>query len=337
MMTSTRWRYGTLLLAAFALSTVSAMPPRKDINPALLYGQAFSRFPVLDESESTLLGHDNSGDPGAEERALASRFDDAFAFILRARAQKAPCDWGADPADGPKAITPNWIKVRTGIYAAVLRARIALADGDQARARDELLAGSVMSRHAATSASLVGTMIQVAAEMKVLDFMAAHFDQLEPPTRSEIVAGLQAPPVRATVADAMANERAGFQEWMLSRLEGFRAKDRDDAKVLAQFRVLIAENISSEPDLADRIIEASGGTSAGVVRYIKALEPHYARSHVIAQASARDIRRETARFEAEINATTNLLVRVVMPNVSKARMKELEFQARLARLPGQAP
>jgi hypothetical protein len=336
-MKRTRWSYGAVLLVACALSMAWAMPPRKDINPAVLYLQAFSLFPELDESQSKLLGHETAGDVTAEERDVAMRFDAAFALIVRARTQNAPCDWGMDPADGPNAITPQWTKIRTATYAAVLRARVALADGEQARARDELLAASVLSRHAAAGATLVGTMIQVAAEMKILDFMAMHFDELKPQTRSELAAGLQAPPLRATVAEAMVNEKSGFQDWLLDKLEDYRAKEHDDTKVLALFSALMNDTFKSESDLANRIIEASGGTSAGVIRYIKTVGPHYARAEAIAKASASDINREKVEFEKEINATTNLLARIVIPNAAKARRRELEFEERLNRLPNAAP
>ena len=173
--------------------------------------------------------------------------------------------------------------------------------------------------------------------MKILNSIAAHFEQLKPPTRAEIAAGLHALPRRATVADAMVNEKAGFCDWLVDKLEGARAKERDDAEVLEEFRVLMADTFNSEPDLADRIIAAAGGTSAGVIRYIKAVDVYYKRSEAIAKAPSSEIKREMAKFETEIKAATNLLALVVMPNIGKARMKELEFEARLRRLPNAVP
>src|SRR6185503_10489148 len=129
----------------------------------------------------------------------------------------------------------------------------------------------------------------------------------------------------------------GFSDWLVDKLEALRAKERDDAKVLEQFRAIMAESFNNEPDLADKIIEASGGTSVGIIRYIKAVDVYYKRSAAIAKAPASEIRREMAKFEAEINATTNLLALVVMPNIGKARLKELEFQARLAKFPNAVP
>lgn len=336
-MKSTRWSSGAILVAVWIAGTALAVPPRKDINPALLYFQAFNKFPDLDEEESKLLASDAAGDLSAEEKAVAQRFDSAFKLLHRARTMKAPCDWGADIADGPHAFTPNFIKIRTAANAAVLRARVALADGQQAQARDELLAASVLGRNTAVGASLVGTMIQVAVDGKILDFIAAHFDELQPQTRAELAAGLNAAPLRQTVADAMANEQAGFCDWLADKLESFRAKEKDDAKVLDQFRALVAGTFKDESDLADRIIEASGETSAGVIRYIKGVEPIYARALTIARASAGDIRRQTAEFERAINATTNLLAKAVIPNVGKARAAELKFEARLGQLPNAAP
>jgi hypothetical protein len=337
IMKSMQRTLGSVLLIITSLSIAQAAAPRKDINPALLYLHAFTLFPDLNEEESRLLGEDNSGDVGDEERTLARKFDSSFQQIFRARDYSAACDWGTDVSDGPNALLPNFKKIRTGAYAGILRARIALADGDQARARDEIIALSVMSRQGAAGATLVGTMIQVASEMKILDFMAAHFEKIKPQTRSEIAAGLKSGPPRSTVADAMLSERAGFQLWIIGKIEGFRAQESDDVKVLEKFRTLMADTFNGETGLADKIIDASGGTTAGVIRYIKAVEPHYKNADAIARASSRDIKRATTVFEAEMNSTTNLLARVVMPNIGKARMKELDFEARLARMPNEAP
>lgn len=284
-----------------------------------------------------LLGSENAGEVSADERAIAERFDEAFTFILRGRVQQARCDWGIDLADGPAAIGPNMRKLRTAANAVCLRARVALADGNQGRVRDELLAVSVMSRHAAADASLVATMMQVATELKILNFIAAHFEQLKPQTRSEISRGLHAPPLRATVADAMVNEKAGFCDWLVDALEAARAKDRNDTNVFQQFRAMIGETFKHESELADKIIVASGGTSEGVIHYIRAVDVYYKRADAIARTSGDVLKREMAKFETEINNSTNLLALVVMPNVGKARVKELEFEARLAKLPNAAP
>jgi hypothetical protein len=336
-MKQTRWGYGAVLLVFVMACTTSAIPPRKDVNPALLYFQAFQSFPELDEEESKLMGRNTVAPVSEEDRALAQRFDATFKLILRARTMKVPCDWGADIADGPHAFMPNFIKVRTVAYAAALRARIALADGEQVRAREELLAVSALGRNAAVDGSLVATMIQVAVDGKILDFISAHFGDLKPQTRADLAAGLNGPPLRHTVADAMVNEQAGFNDWLIDKLEELRAKERDETKVLDSFRVIMAETFKDETDLADRIIEAAGGASAGVIRYIKAVEPHYARSLAIARASAADIKRETAEFEKAVNATTNLLARIVIPNIGKARATELKFEERLGKLPHAAP
>src|SRR5262249_36385724 len=146
-------------------------------------------------------------------------------------------------------------------YATVLRARVALADDEQARARDELLAMSVMARHAALDALLVGTMIQIAIEMRILDFVRDHFDQLKPQTRTELADGLRSRPPRATVADAMVNEKLAIHGWLLDHMEEFRSRQNSEEKVLAQFRTWVTDALGTGDDLGDRIVEAAGGTS----------------------------------------------------------------------------
>jgi len=336
-MRNTRWGCGAVLLISLAWGAAMARPPRTDINPAVLYLHAFGLFPVLEDAESQMLGSSLNGEISGEQRELARLFDSAFHHILRARTCTAPADWGTDVADGPNAITPNLRKVRMAAQAGVLRARIALADADQERARDELLAVSVLSRHSAAGTSLVGTMVQVAAETMILDFVGTHFEQLSAKTRAEITAGLRASPRRATVADAMLQEKAGFCDWLVAKIEAVRTKGGKDEAALQEFRTTIAATFENDSDLAGRIIEASGGTSTGVVRYIKSVDHYYQRSNAIARAPAQDLKRITSEYEAEVNAATNLLARVVLPNVSRARVKELDFEARLGRLPNAAP
>lgn len=325
-------------IVAFALAVVSltAAIPRQDINPALLYFEAFNKLPVLDDDESKLLGTD-SGTVGPEERELAGRFDTAFKILLRARSQKAPCDWGTDLADGPHAFTPNFIKIRSTVYAAVLRARVALADGKQDQVRDELLAASVMSRHAAVDAVLVGVMIQVAAEGKILDFVSAHFDELKPAIRAEITSGLIGLPHRFTVAEGIVVEQDVFHGWFLNQLAAFRAATRDDGQAVEQFRTLFNQSFGGKDDYADEIIRDADGTSEGIIKYFKASEPAYARCLALAQAGPENLKQATRDQAASIEGSTNVLVRIAIPNAGKARTKELEFQARLARLPDEAP
>ena len=149
----TRWSCGAVFLA-IVLSTESAIPPRKDINPALLYFQAFGALPELDEAESKLLTADGRGEVNDDQRSLARRFDAAFKLLHRARGMKTPCDWGTDIADGPHAFVPNFIKIRTAANAAILRARVALADGKPGQVRDELLAVSALGRNAARASRI---------------------------------------------------------------------------------------------------------------------------------------------------------------------------------------
>jgi hypothetical protein len=326
-----------VLLAILLACTASAIPPRKDINPALLYFQAFNALPELDESESALLTSEASSEVSDEERAVAARFDAAFKLLVRARGMKTRCDWGTDLADGPHAFTPNVRHIRTLANAALLRARAALADNRQAQAREELLAVSVLARNAAVEAWLVGVMVQVAVDNKILDFIDAHFDELKPQTRAELAAGLKGEPQRSTAAQAVANEQAGFTGWLIDRIEVARAKNTNDAHALDTFRAAVTETFSHGPDVADRIIEAAGGTSTGVIRYIRAVEPYYARSVRIARAPANDLDRGAAEFEKALNETTNLIARIVIPNVVKARKTELKFEARLNQFPNTAP
>jgi hypothetical protein len=200
----------------------------------------------------------------------------------------------------------------------LLRARVALADGQQERAADELLAVSVLGRNAASGAPLVGTMTQVIIESRVLDFVSANFDRLEAETRSELAAGFRAPPQRSTVVEAMRNEKRAFYDWLLWKVEGLRSQSSDDGQVLAQIHLLIDNTFNPERDFSTRIIEAAGGTSTGVIRYIRDTEPYYARAEAIATASDQNIAPVTANSRLRSTPRPTIAL-VALPNIGKAR------------------
>src|SRR5688572_6046466 len=83
---------------------------RTDINPALLYFQAYQYMPQLSEEESKhLFDHPSAWPEQIDDRAreLLKKYDTSFKGLRRARFSDVPCDWGYDLSDGPEALLPG--------------------------------------------------------------------------------------------------------------------------------------------------------------------------------------------------------------------------------------
>jgi hypothetical protein len=92
------------LLAAVTVEMLAAeVDFRTDINPALLYFQAYQNMPQLSQDEEThVFGHPGAWPNGIDDRAgeLLKKFDNSFKGLRRARHSKVPCNWGYDLSDG---------------------------------------------------------------------------------------------------------------------------------------------------------------------------------------------------------------------------------------------
>src|SRR5690349_15444196 len=152
---------------------VAAWPqPRTDINPALLYWQAFNALPEFRSGDGQYLGSDwakGTLGPGAAE--VAQRYDGISKLLRRAAEMKEPCDWGSDLTDGPAATQPSLIKLRRIAQAIALRARVALEDGREVDSKNDLIALLYLGRRTAIDGLLVQVMIGVSIEEMVLSFV----------------------------------------------------------------------------------------------------------------------------------------------------------------------
>jgi hypothetical protein len=86
------------------------------------------------------------------------------------------------------------------------------------------------------------------------------------------------------------------------------------------------------PDSAEKIVQAAGNTSAGVIAYTREVIPFYGIMQSLATAPPQSLANETERAFVLFEGSTNLLVQTIIPNVGKARRYEIETLARLAML-----
>ena len=325
-----------LLPVLLAGATLAAAPqPRTDINPALLYWQAFSTLPDVKVDSGKYLGPDWAKDtPDAGAAEIARRYDGISRILQRAAQMKAPCDWGNDLSDGPATVLPNLAKIRRIAQSIAIRARVALDEGREGDSKDDLIALLYLSRRSAIDGALVQVMIGLSVEDLVVSFIAANLHQFTPAALRELSTAFDAAPQRITIADAVKTERVAFYEWMLGKVESFRAAHPgDDGKAIEEFRELMRRDIDGGSDgSADRIIAAAGGTSTGLLSYIKQIAPIYDAMDKVTSAPHDVADQRFEDFAAMKSDTTNLLANLLLPNITRARAKELESIARLAML-----
>src|SRR5262245_49704783 len=93
----------SIVLISGSLASLAAADVdfRTDINPALLYFQAYQNMPQLSDEDSKHLFENWTGGAWPDRlddhaRELLKQYDNSFKGLHRARLAKAPCDWGYD-------------------------------------------------------------------------------------------------------------------------------------------------------------------------------------------------------------------------------------------------
>src|SRR5208283_4711717 len=105
------WRHimNTTKFISFALLFLSmpaarGEPFRTDINPALLYYQAFLMAQNVPQADKDYLGTNQWQGQKLPERfgQIVAGYDNQFKLVREAAQQQVPCDWGADLYQGPE-------------------------------------------------------------------------------------------------------------------------------------------------------------------------------------------------------------------------------------------
>ena len=165
-----RWKLGSVLALAGALAGPAAeLDFRTDINPALLYFQAYQNMPQLSEEDSKHLFENWTG--GAwpdklDDRALdlLKKYDNSFYGVRRARFAKVPCDWGYDLTPGPEALLPGLAPAKRLSQVARFRAMAAIDANQFEAAREDLVAAFVLGRNLSRDGILISALVQIAIE-----------------------------------------------------------------------------------------------------------------------------------------------------------------------------
>ncbi len=329
-----------LLLAALLGGRGSAdTGTRNDINPALLYWQAFALLPDYN-SQGYLFTNEWRGRALDEQfNTLIQPYDSRFKLLEQAAAQKAPCDWGYDLTQGPELLLPGLAKVKHYAQAARLRARWHLENGRPEAARDELLAAFALARQTSRGDVLIGSLVQIASESILISAIAENWFRFTPETLKQLVDGIDAGPARGLVAECVATERTSFRDWLTRKVEGFQAASGSEAEALEKTRVLLHSIMTGgeapegpNAPTPEGVLESAGNTTAGVLRQLKELDALYDEANALMKAPFAQFQPGIKAFNEKIAQHPNQLVRVFFPAFEKCRLKEFMIEEKLAML-----
>ncbi len=313
--------------AAGGLRSADAGKPRSDINPALLYWQAFDqRVDIPAEVRKEMFAEPPTL-PLEAARPHLARYDVTFDRLRRAAQMRVPCDWGSDPADGPGAYMPNLVTLRKTAQLVPVRVHYALEAGEEKQAVDDLMAGLVLGRHTSQSHTLVTTMIGVAIESMMLRTLADHFQQLSPDALLLLKAELDAAPARATVKQAMAGEKTLFLEWIIGRLERLSSMQADGGQALDEFRRSMREVLNLNK--VDGFAPEGEAIDRTLARY-HSMRVVYDWVQGVASAPPDTLAADHQAFQERVKALRNPMADLLVPNILKARQTELRLNAHLA-------
>jgi len=289
---------------------------RTDINPALQYYQSFILVPDLQQADKDYLFTNEWRGQKLPDRfgSLLAKYDNQFRLLRQAAQQTGHCDWGIDMSFGPATLLPQLSRNKAASQMARLRVMWDLQQGREAEARDDLLATFALARNSSRDGTLIAALVQIAMENIICSIVAENFHRFSPETLQQLVAGFDSAPPRGKVADCIVTEKAFFRDWMVNKVHDLQqATPGNETKIMAAIHELIASTEGPEEgdakpaqaSLADRVANASGGTSEGVLKLLKEEEPFYQRITQILALPLAEYEAQMKAFMVDVQNSSN--------------------------------
>lgn len=320
---------------------------RTDINPALLYYQAFLLAPTpLPQAEWDYLASSEGRSQRLPTRyeSIVAGYDAQFALVRQAARATVPCDWGADLSVGPDTPLPYLARAKAIVVAARLRVAWELQHDRQADARDELLASLSLARNVSRDGILISALVQIAMEAIACTTVAENFGQFSPETLKQLADGMESLPARGTVAGCVPAKRALNEDWTLRRIQELqRANPGDDAKVMAAIHDMFShvfdlqsragmgsDNKTDGANWWARLAQAAGGTSEGVANLVRELEPFDQKLASVMALPYGEYGNQVKQLEAELQQSPNPLLSLGFSAWENSRAREFKALVFLA-------
>jgi hypothetical protein len=318
------------LAFTFTAGVVRGQPFRTDINPALTYYQAFNAAPDYSTNDRDYLFTNEWRNQTLPDRfgKLLAGYDNEFRLMRQAAQSTAACDWGIDFGPGPATLLTHLFRVKAAAQTARLRVMWDLQQNQQSNACDDLLAALALGRHASTDGALISALVQFAVERIVCMTVAENFNHFSPEALSRISDGLGGPPAQGTIAQSIEAEKS-FKYWYINRMADLRTEyPGNDAKVMEGFHKLYDSVFSSSDGQQEtnstwsQILAASGGTSDGVLKLWRELDPLYERLANIETLPRAQYEEQMKQFSVDVKNSANPFMHELFPALEKCRPKE---------------
>ena len=327
-----------LLLSLWA-RTVTAAPDetfRTDINPALIYFQAFMLAPVLTDENRDYLFTNNWWGQHLPERfgSLISGYNQEMRYLHRAAAQKYPCEWGIDMSPGPETLLPELAWCKKAALTARLHAMWELQHGDENAACRDILGALALGRNASRDGTLIAALVQIAIENIVCDTVAENFGRFSPAALQQLEDGFNTAPERGTIASSFMMERFSFGYWLRDQIETLQVDHPgDDATVMLGLQKLI-ENIgyNGETNYWQKLTNSCGGTVDGLIKLTQQAGLFSERMSRIVALPHGKFEAEIKQYSEDVRKTGNYMLLDAVDVWPRSRQKEFTVQAELAML-----
>lgn len=331
-----------LWLLAASRPGARAQACQTNINPALLYYQAFLLAPKFDAADEDYLKTNAwQGRPLPDRlERLLQRHHTELEFLHAARAPSAPCDWGLDTTRGPNTLLPHLSLCKLAAIAACRQAKWALQQGDEAGATADLLGAFTLGRNAAAQGFQIGVLVQMAIEAMVYQTVAENFGEFSPAGLRQLEAGLAGSPAGTSLADALQKQRQIYGGWLVNKVQAAqRLHPGNEAAVWAALRadatmqyLFSAGDGSPDTNAWPRIFAAANGTSDGVIQLVQDLDPIYERLNRIMTLPGPAFAPQARAFDEAITNSPNPLATYLLPVSLPGRRKEFNLEVEAAML-----
>jgi hypothetical protein len=327
----------------FQATVAAELEFRTDINPALLYFQAFQTLPHLSEEDDNYLFRDWNAEGELDERRLGllRQYDNAFKLVRRAKFAKVPCDWGYDVSDGPEALLPGLAPGKRLAQAARLRAGVALEDGDFKKALAEVSSAFVLGRQLSTDHILISCLVQFAIENILSTVAMENYYRLSAEELDQLIAAFNSAPRRGTVAETIgATERQAFFGYIERKVTSMiRAAQGNEAAFWTEFtKFWNPFATESEPPGApnpdaEMVRKAAGGNSARLLRLLAEMPPLYVETARVLALSYGEYKAQAPLLFEKVANSSNPLVKLFFTAFRNVRAKEfgVSVQAEMLR------
>lgn len=318
-----------LLFFTASATAQDTEPLRTNINPALLYYQAFIVAPAQHPENDFYLETNNWKVPHLDAHfgELVGQYDNTFRLVRAAAHSKTPCDWGIDWSPGPATLLPHLAQAKR--VALTLRSRVPweLQNDRQDDASEDLLATLALARNVSRDGTLISVLVQGASEIIVCSSFAENFGRFSPEQLQKIAKGMDAGPARGTVPAALTSERFLFiHNGFLQQVEELRkANPTDDRKVMDAIREVVT-NAYERPEqthLWAKVEKASGGTSQGVVRLLLEQEDSYQQLIPAVTMPAEEFQAKAQGLKVALSNSPNPFIAETVPAFLMAHEREL--------------